>query len=68
MQTDSKKHITPTDANTVLAAVLPCPFCGGTPYEGKAQGWQYTIRCYNCGVVMMHDRRDKVRGALEPAA
>jgi ribosomal protein L37AE/L43A len=39
--------------------VKPCPFCGKEPYEEVGRS---VIKCYECGVEMLQNRRDKVRG------
>ena len=52
----------PAFAKPVLAAVLPCPFCGEEVFEGRTKDGRFTIKCYPCGVEMMQDREDKVRG------
>ncbi len=52
----------PAIANPLLAAVLPCPFCGKAPFEGRTKDGRFTIKCYGCGVEMIQDRKDKVRG------
>lgn len=45
-----------------VSGLLPCPFCGKSAYEGKSGDGQFTIKCYDCGMVMTHDRKDKVNG------
>jgi len=44
-----------------IAAVLPCPFCDKEPFEGRTKDGRFTIKCYDCGVEMIQDRRDKVK-------
>lgn len=41
-------------------AMLPCPFCGQPPEKCSNQHGHFGARCYNCGIIMMHDRSDKL--------
>lgn len=41
--------------------LLPCPFCNNTPYFGSLGDGRLNIKCYECGVVMIHDRYDKLK-------
>lgn len=58
----SLNHKTVPTEPTLLAAVLHCPFCGKEPFEGRTKDGRFTIKCYGCGVEMIQDRKDKVRG------
>lgn len=42
------------------SGLLPCPFCGENPHKGGNGNGQHVAKCYNCGVVMAHDRADKL--------
>lgn len=44
------------------SGLLPCPFCGEKPYECSNGKGQFVAKCYPCGIVMSHDRADKLEG------
>lgn len=37
-----------------------CPFCGDLPYESHYPPSKYSAKCHNCGLIMTHDRPDKL--------
>ena len=45
-----------------MSKILPCPFCNKQPYEGRNKNGGFVIRCFDCPIIMDHDRRDKVVG------
>ena len=48
------------EENKKVSKLSPCPFCGEAPYEGRNANSLYTAKCFNCGVVMTQDRKDKL--------
>ena len=50
------------DAKLHVGGLLPCPFCGNMPQKGHTGDGRYTAKCYECGVVMIQDRSDKLEG------
>lgn len=44
-----------------VSGLLPCPFCGKTPETGALGDGRFTIKCYECGIVMIQDRKDKLK-------
>lgn len=45
--------------------ILPCPFCAAIEGKNVILGYEYPnyrIACIPCGVIMRHDRKDKVIG------
>ena len=40
--------------------LLPCPLCGENPETGRTAEGQFTAKCYNCGILMVQDRKDKL--------
>lgn len=49
-------------SKSIQIDILPCPFCGKKVFEGRTKNGMFTIKCYPCGIEMIQDRKDKVRG------
>lgn len=66
----SNQHLNPHVLYSRLAVVFyiikmdykNCPFCGEKPYKGATGDGRHTLKCYNCGIVMIQDRIDKLKG------
>jgi len=48
------------EKNKKISRLLSCPFCGKDVFEGRTINSQYIAKCFNCGVVMTQDRKDKL--------
>lgn len=65
LETTTKPAISgePLLANVYIRNIglFPCPFCGKKPEAGALGDGRFTIKCYECGIIMIQDRRDKLK-------
>lgn len=46
--------------SNITDMLIPCPFCNKNPHEAQTGDGRFIIKCYECGVEMIQDRKDKV--------